>query len=148
MAKVVDREPFYLDFYLGDQKFSILNFHSRPHNKYPEEEIKHISRFLQQNDFNHPIILAGDFNLDESDAVFDDLKATGFNVAITNTKTTLKRSCSDDYLSYAIDNIFYSSILKLTTSGSLDYVKSCEHLEEARKLSDHLPIYAAFEMQD
>lgn len=35
----IDREPFLLDFYLADKKLTILNFHSRPYNKNPEEEI-------------------------------------------------------------------------------------------------------------
>lgn len=147
LDSLVDREPFYIDFYLKGEKFSVLNFHSRPHHKNPEAEISAITAYLEQHRFEHPIILAGDFNVDERKSVFDGLKALGFTAAVSNKKTTLKRSCEkNNYLNYAIDNVFYSAQLDSKESGVIDFVQFCESLERARKLSDHLPVFLKFNL--
>ncbi len=104
---LIDREPFLLDFYISKKKFSIVNFHSRPFNKNPESEIKALATFTK--DFiGSPLIIAGDFNVDETKPVFDDFKSIGFTPAVKNQKTTLKKVCKQNkYLNYSIDNIFY-----------------------------------------
>ncbi|WP_209404189.1 endonuclease/exonuclease/phosphatase family protein [Pseudozobellia sp. WGM2] len=147
LEKMVDREPFYLNFYVDDQKFSVLNFHSRPHNKNPEDEIKAITHYLNTSTIERPLILAGDFNVDEKEAVFNGLKDVGFKASVSNKKTTLKKSCGQGYLSHAIDNIFYSDKIAFLKSGTIDYVGSCENLAKARKLSDHLPVFLEFELK-
>lgn len=147
LESMVDREPFFLDFYVDAQKFSVLNFHSRPHNKNPEDEIKAITHYLNTSTIEHPLILTGDFNVDEKEAVFDGLKDIGFKASLTNQKTTLKRSCGEGYLSYAIDNIFYSDKITFQKSGIIDFVGTCENLIKARKLSDHLPVFLEFDLK-
>jgi len=143
----IDREPFLLDFYLGKRKFSILNFHSRPFNKDPESEIRALTKFVT-NTANTTLILAGDFNVDEKEAVFSELKRKGFAAAVSNQKTTLKRTCDqNDYLNYAIDNIFYSKEVYKLEGRVIDFVKFCESLEKARKISDHLPIFLKFSLR-
>ena len=95
------------------------------------------------------IIVIGDFNLDENDEVWESLYEKGFQAALINTKTTLKKNClSQGYLANAIDNIYYfSSAFKYLESGSLDYIQSCENLGNARLISDHLPVYLEFALK-
>ncbi len=142
----VDREPFLLDFYLGQKKFSILNFHSRPYNKNPQDEVKAISNYVL-NSIRSPLVIAGDFNMNEKDNAFKVLRKEGYAPSIFNKKTTLKTSCKNNiYVNHAIDNIYYSKEFSKINSGIIDFVKFCDNLEMARKLSDHLPVYLVFSM--
>ena len=143
----IDREPFLLDFYLNKEKFTVINFHSRPHDKNPESEIEALSNFAADS-LTTPLIIAGDFNVDEKEPVFDLLKNKGYNPTITNQRTTLKRACKrGKYLNYPIDNIFYSREIKKIDGGVLDFVRFCDRLEQARKLSDHLPVFLRFSLK-
>ena len=145
---IVDREPFLLDFYLNKEKITIIDFHSRPHDQNPEREIKAITKFLKES-LKGNIILAGDFNINAEDTVFKPLKANGFSSALFNQKTTLKSKCLGvDYLNYAIDNIFYSQTISNIETGVLDFVLVCDELENARKLSDHLPVFLKFSINN
>ncbi|MEM9001704.1 MAG: endonuclease/exonuclease/phosphatase family protein [Bacteroidota bacterium] len=141
LNRTIDREPFLLDFYVNKQKFTVINFHSRPHDKNPEGEIEALSNFVVDS-LRTPLIIAGDFNMDEKEPVFNLLKSKGYKATINNQKTTLKGTCKrGSYLNYAIDNIFYSSDVKKIDGGVLDFVQFCNQLEQARKLSDHLPVF-------
>ncbi|MEP3211152.1 MAG: endonuclease/exonuclease/phosphatase family protein [Maribacter sp.] len=140
----IDREPFLLDFYLNKEKFTVINFHSRPYDKNPEDEIKALSSFITDS-LKTPLIIAGDFNVDEKESVFDLLKSKDYNSTISNQRTTLKKTCKrGKYLNYPIDNIFYSGDVKKIDGGVIDFVKLCDRLEQARKLSDHLPVFLRF----
>lgn len=146
LDSTIDREPFLLNFYIGDKKLTVINFHSRPYNKDPESEIKALSPFVIDS-LSTPLIIAGDFNVDEKESVFDGLKMAGYGPAIANQKTTLKKSCKRvSYLNHPIDNIFYSKDIEKTDGGVLDFVKFCDRLEQARKLSDHLPVFLRFSL--
>ncbi|WP_036196334.1 endonuclease/exonuclease/phosphatase family protein [Maribacter antarcticus] len=147
LDSLVDREPFFLDFYIKGKKLTVMNFHSRPHNKNPESEILAITEYLRRSPSQHPIILAGDFNIDEKEAVFEGIKALGYKTAISNQKTTLKRLCNKNgYLNYAIDNIFYSNSITKLSGVAIDFVRVCAALETARTLSDHLPVFFKFSL--
>tara|TARA_R110002020_G_scaffold312101_1_gene527576 strand:+ start:6947 stop:7759 length:813 start_codon:yes stop_codon:yes gene_type:complete len=144
---LVDREPFYLDFYIKGRKLTVINFHSRPHDKDPEGEIRAIIAYLKTNPSQHPIILAGDFNVEEREAVFDPLRSLGYRAAVTNKRTTLKHNCDgNNYLNYAIDNIFFSKHITKRAGVVMDFVRVCDHLEKARTLSDHLPVSLQFSL--
>ncbi|NYJ28602.1 endonuclease/exonuclease/phosphatase family protein [Allomuricauda sp. ARW1Y1] len=146
LDSLVDREPFLLDLYVEGNKFTLINFHSRPYNKDPESEIIALSNFIIDS-LETPLIIAGDFNVDEKIPVFDFLKDNGFKAAISNAKTTLKRKCDGtDYLNHPIDNIFYSQDIYKTEGKTIDFVKFCDELEDARKLSDHLPVLLRFKI--
>src|SRR5690606_1546763 len=140
-------EPFLLEFYLEGKKFSMVNYHSRPYNRDPESEIqalsKHVIEFLDT-----PLIIAGDFNVDEKMPIFNTLKKAGFTATITDQKTTLKRKCDGmEYLNYPIDNIFHSKDIQKIEGKAIDFVRFCDQLEQARKLSDHLPVYLKFRIE-
>lgn len=144
---LVDREPFLIDFYIADKKLSLINFHSRPHNKNPEAEIKAITQYIMSTS-STPLILAGDFNVNEAKPVFDTFKTKGFTAALINEKTTLKKACDGfEYRNHPIDNVFYSNTILKTKSGVLDFVRACDNLEKARKLSDHLPVFLRFSLK-
>ena len=144
LDSLVDREPFLLDLYVEGKKITLVNFHSRPYNKDPEGEIIAISNFVVDS-LETPLIIAGDFNVDEKMPVFDYLKDNGYKAAVSNAKTTLKRQCdSNDYLNYPIDNIFYSQDIYKTEGKVIDFVRFCDGLIRARKLSDHLPVLLKF----
>lgn len=148
LDSLVDREPFYLDFYIKGRKLTVLNFHSRPHDKNPESEILAITDYLKINPIQHPIILAGDFNVDQKEPVFEGIKGLGYSAVITGQRTTLKRACKGaDYLNYAIDNIFYSNNITKVEGNAIDFVGVCDNLERARTLSDHLPVFFEFSIQ-
>ncbi|VXC16109.1 endonuclease/exonuclease/phosphatase family protein [Maribacter litoralis] len=145
LDSLVDREPFFLDFYVEGRKLSVINFHSRPHDKNPEREILAITDYLISDDFQHPIILAGDFNVDQKKMVFNGLKEQGYSAAVIDAKTTLRHNCAlEGYLNYPIDNIFYSDKISANSSYAIDFVKACENLTNARELSDHLPVLLNF----
>lgn len=147
LETVIDREPFILDFYMKDEKLTLINFHSRPHDKNPEAEITALTQYVYSN-VTGTVILAGDFNVNEDNTVFNKLKQQGYSPAVTDQKTTLKRTCDGfDYRNHAIDNIFYSTNIAKTKSGVIDFVRECENLEKARKLSDHLPVYLSIELK-
>jgi len=141
---LVDREPFLIDFYIEDKKLTLINFHSRPYDKNPEAEIKALTQYIL-NTSSTPLILAGDFNVNEAKPVFDTFKSKGYTAAVINQKTTLKKACDGfEYRNHPIDNIFYSNSILKTESGVLDFVRACDNLEKARKLSDHLPVFLRF----
>jgi deoxyribonuclease-1-like protein len=144
LDSLIDREPFLLDFYMGKKRFTILNFHSRPFDKDPESEIKALAEYVK-NSSNSSMLIAGDFNVDQNKAVFDELKKSGFKAAVSGKKTTLKRTCyQNEYLNYAIDNIFYTQSINKLEGKIIDFIRVCDNLEKARKLSDHLPVYLSF----
>jgi len=149
LESFVDREPHYMEFYIQGRSFVVLNYHSRRFNKNPELEIEPLLDFVIDSIQNKSIILAGDFNMSEQDSIFKPLFDHGFDTAIKNQKTTLKRTCvRQSYLNYPNDNIFYSSNIEATKRGVLDFVKICENLKKARELSDHLPVFITFRLTD
>ncbi|WP_417238760.1 endonuclease/exonuclease/phosphatase family protein [Bizionia sp.] len=139
----VYREPYIGKFKLkkANKEFYVINFHSRKHDDQPELEIQYFKDYLNRLNSNN-IIIAGDFNLNENHPVWNDLYQQGFKAALKNKKTTLKRSCkSKGYLSHAIDNMYVSSGFSVVNSGVIDYIETCNNLEAARKISDHLPVF-------
>lgn len=141
------REPYIGIFNLKSQSkiITLVNYHSRKHNDNPEEEIIHLKNYKERLQTEN-IIIAGDFNLDEREPVWNSFYNNGFINALENTPTTLKTKCkSENYLNHSIDNIFYTQSIRVIESGSVDFVKNCDNLSRARTLSDHLPIYIKFQ---
>ncbi len=136
----VFREPFLIAFKIGTKNIKILNYHSRKHNDKPEEEISAIIKYLNSN--NQTLIL-GDFNISETNQIWDNLYKNNYNAALKNSPTTLKINCKNgNYLNHAIDNIYYPTTkISLLNSGVLDIVKNCNQLKNIRAISDHLPVF-------
>ncbi len=142
LSRKIDREPFLAKFQLKGKSFIIANYHSKPHKDHPEEEIKLFYDYPSR--FSYPLIIAGDFNTNSTDAVFNPLYDNGFTSNLINEKTTLKRQCNAQniYKNHAIDFILYQKkFFHNKASGIIDFVHSCYYLTEARLISDHLPVF-------
>lgn len=143
----IDREPFLLNLYMDGKSFTVINFHSRPYNNDPQSEIMALSEYVRDS-IKNPLVIAGDFNVDERMPIFRTLKSSGYQTAVTNQKTTLKWKCEHtEYLNHPIDNIFYSMEIQKVKGGIIDFVRFCEELDNARKLSDHVPVFLHFTLK-
>lgn len=142
------REPFIATFKIKGETipFYVVNYHSRKYYDKPEEEIIHFLDYRRRLKSDR-IIIAGDFNLDENHQVWKPFYRNGFRCALKETPTTLKMKCKNgNYTNHAIDNIYFDSGIKLLQSGSVDFVGSCQELEKARGISDHLPVFMEFKV--
>jgi hypothetical protein len=101
LVNVCDREPFIGRFRIqsNQKEFILINFHSRRFDNSPEEEVKHFWAYTKR--FDVPVIIAGDFNMPETNSVFNGLYCQGYHSALKNGKTTLKQSCENStYLNF------------------------------------------------
>ncbi len=146
LAVACDREPFLARFKIaGDTtRFWVVNFHARRFDNRPELEIRHFIDYPRR--LGSPaVIIAGDFNLDEDHDVWRPFYERGYQAVLNDSPTTLKRSCNrqGEYVNYPIDNIYWpKEIFSLSKGGWIDTVGSCDNLEAARGVSDHLPVWA------
>ncbi|MCV9930431.1 endonuclease/exonuclease/phosphatase family protein [Flavobacterium sp. LS1R49] len=141
----IEREPYYATFGIGDKNFTIVSFHAITKKKQPETEIKYF-KFLPQQYPNLNLIFVGDFNCPQSHTVFNPLKKMGYQSILENQKTSLKQKCiNEQCLASEFDNMFYpSSKIKIKNKGILHFYKEFNSLKEARKVSDHIPIWMEF----
>jgi deoxyribonuclease-1-like protein len=144
LAQLCDREPYLAGFRMkgNDRPFFVVNFHAPPHNEEPEKEIQNLIPYPTRLSTDC-VLIAGDFNLDETHFVWEPLKRQGFRPALQQTPTTLKRACDGgNYFNYPIDNIYYPQpCFDLLEAGRVDFVGSCANLKAARRISDHVPVW-------
>ena len=143
----INREPFYATFKAGDKEFTLVSFHAITKDMQPETEVKYF-KYLPDEYPNLNLIFCGDFNLPQSHTVFTPLKSIGYKTALVGQKTSLKQTCiNNDCLASEFDNFFYNT-KKVTfiSSGVFHFYKSFPTLNEARKISDHVPIYFDFSL--
>lgn len=144
------REPFIAAFKAKGKStpFYVVNYHSRKYNDKPEEEIIHFIDYPERLQSNR-ILIAGDFNLNENHAVWRPIYHKGFQNALFNQKTTLKVKCKNsDYLAHSIDNIYFTPGIEKIQAESIDFIENCENLERAREISDHLPVFIQFQINE
>ncbi|HRG59322.1 MAG TPA: endonuclease/exonuclease/phosphatase family protein [Bacteroidia bacterium] len=138
----IDREPYLATFEYKLHEFTLVNFHAITKSKQPESEIKYF-KFLPAAYAPLNLIFCGDFNCPQAHTVFNPLKEMGYAAALIGQKTSLKQKCiGNDCLASEYDNFFYQK--KLFTniqSGIISFYKSFADLKEARKISDHVPIF-------
>lgn len=143
----IDREPYFATFEVNKKTFTLVNFHAITKKKQPETEIKYF-KFLpnQYPDLN--LIFLGDFNCPEKHSVFNPLKKMGYDSVLKNQKTTLKQNCKNNIcLASEFDNIFYkTSAVKVNSFGIIHFYKDFDSLQNARKISDHIPIWFEFSL--
>ena len=144
----IDREPYMSTFKFNDKEFTVTSFHAVPKNKNPESEIK----FFKLLPALYPklnLIFMGDFNCPQSNSVFTPLKKMGFRNTFTNQKTSLKQKCiNDDCLASEYDNIFYDTKkCNLQKSGVIHFYNQFISIKEARKISDHIPVWCQLEFK-
>jgi len=143
-ATDIEREPYIATFEYKKTEFAIASFHALPKASNPEKEIKFLKFFPKE----YPKIrfFLGDFNLAQSHTVFNPLKELGFIPTFENQKTSLKQECKNgECLANPLDHIFYEkNKITVINKGVVLFYKDFSNLKEARKLSDHLPIYIVF----
>ena len=104
---------------------------------------------VSEQDEEYPdlnLIFVGDFNCPQSHTVFNPLKKMGYLPILLNQKTSLKKKCvNGDCLASEFDNMFYNSS-KITSlhAGVLPFYNNFNSLQEARIISDHIPIWLEF----
>ena len=147
LADSLDREPYLARFEHRESGRTLLvaSLHAVPTSKDPEREIVLLDRLHWQYQTDH-VVLAGDFNLDEDDTAFDELRGLSYAAVLDDQPTSLRRKRRDGpegHLANEYDNIFYETCpFRQTESGVLDFTSRFSTLKEARSLSDHLPVYA------
>ena len=126
-------------------RFTIASFHAVPKKKNPEKEIKYF-KYLPSLYPKLNIIFMGDFNCSQSNTVFNPLKNMGYKSILTNQKTSLRQKClKQDCLASEYDNMFYfSKKVTVEKAGVENFYTQFVNLKEARKISDHIPIYGIF----
>lgn len=137
----IDREPYYCTFSYQNKEFTIANFHAITKSKQPETEIKYF-KFLPSLYPELNLLFVGDFNCPQSHSVFNPLKKMGYVSAFIKQKTSLKKTCNNnDCLASEFDNIWYnSSKINCSNAKVIHFYESFETLNQAREISDHIPI--------
>ena len=91
----------------------------------------------------------GDFNCPQSHTVFNPLKDMGFAPILVNQKTSLRQKCrNSDCLASEYDNLFYDKRKILSKQkGIVPFFSAFSSVKEARKISDHVPIWCILELK-
>lgn len=141
----IDREPYYCRFVAGNRTFTLASFHAVPKSKQPETEIKYF-KFMPGLYPNDNLIFCGDFNLPQSNTVFNPLRKMGYVPAFTGQKTTLKQECvNGQCLASEYDNFYLKTAgLNVSSSGIVHFYVDFESTKAARVISDHVPVYLNF----
>lgn len=144
----IDREPYYCTFQYKGKNFTLSNFHAITKKLQPETEIKYF-KFLPKSYPELNLIFVGDFNCPQSHSVFGPLKSMGYNSVFQNQKTSLKTKCIElECLASEYDNIFFNQEkIEVLNNGIIHFYKDFESIHEARKISDHIPIWATIDIK-
>ncbi|AVR44747.1 endonuclease [Christiangramia fulva] len=145
----IDREPYLISLSYNGKSFTLVNFHAIPKKKQPEKEIKYF-KFLPELYPDNNLIFLGDFNVPQSHTVFNPLKKIGFRPVVQGEKTTMKMNCVEgECLASEYDNIFYNSDeFEVLSSGVVLFYKSFPDMVTARRISDHIPVWAELDFQE
>lgn len=138
----IAREPYFITLENEKKQFTVCAFHALPKNKQPETEIKYF-KFLPAEYPTLNLIFCGDFNCPQSHSVFSPLKSMGYASAMVGQKTSLKQKCvGDQCLASEYDNFYFKKDrYNVLRAGIIAFYKSFSDLKEARKISDHVPIF-------
>jgi endonuclease/exonuclease/phosphatase family metal-dependent hydrolase len=143
----IEREPYMATFEIKGKTITVASFHAIPKSKHPETEIKYL-KLLPQEYPTLNLVFTGDFNCPQSHMVFTPLKKMSFPPILKNQKTSLKtKPKGTEYLASEYDNMFYkTSTINYLKSDVILFYKKFISLKEARKVSDHIPIWFEFSL--
>ena len=143
----IDREPFLADFLYKGDTFTLVSFHAIPKKKQPETEIKYF-KFFPGLYPEKNLIFLGDFNVPQSHTVFNPLKKMSYKPVFKGQKTTMKMKCVEEQcLASEYDNIFYDSgRTEILQSGVVLIYTSFSDMTAVRRISDHIPVWAEFDL--
>jgi endonuclease/exonuclease/phosphatase family metal-dependent hydrolase len=146
LAAPIDREPYLARFEhrKTKQRLLVASLHAVPSSKNPAREVALLDRLHKRYEADH-VVLLGDFNLDEDDAAFNDLRRLGYRAVLDDQPTSLGRTRDpgpNGHLASEYDNIFVATgPLRAARGGVIDFTDRFSSLKEARSLSDHLPVF-------
>ena len=144
----IDREPYLATFVINQKEVTLVNFHAITKNKQPEREIKYFKYLPAQYPQLHLLFL-GDFNCPQSHTVFTPLKNMGYESTLKGQKTSLKKNRKNgENLASEFDNMFYNKKVKKIDGGVIHFYTAFSSLQEARKISDHIPIWMVFSVEE
>lgn len=146
--KEIDREPFMGTFNCNGKLFTLVSFHAVPKKKNPEAEIKYF-KFFPKLYPKLNLVFMGDFNCSQKNTVFNPLKSSGFTPILVNQKTSLRQKCiQNDCLASEYDNLFYNNQkAKVLQKGVIHFYENFSSVREARKISDHIPIWCVIDIK-
>lgn len=148
LSKAVSREPYRAVFMDGNgNRFSTYSFHAVPANKNPKNEVEAIAGSKELKTVGKAVF-AGDFNL-AGNRIDPILWKADFRLTGTG-KTSLKQKpeANGNYRLHDFDHAYVKGF-EICGSGIVDFVErkfspvTGESLKEARKVSDHLPVWVA-----
>lgn len=149
-SDLICREPFIATFSVGGGDVTFVNIHAIPmrSDQHPSQELKYLKELVPEDAGRW--VIAGDFNCDTNETVWNPLRQRSFDFILTGQRTTLKQQLyNGHYLANPKDNMLYSTPgLKLVRSGIADTYEITGSLDAARELSDHVPVWAEFEVVD
>ncbi len=138
----INREPFMARFVYDNDVYTFATIHTVPTKDQPENEIKWLHTLDQSYPDEHLIIL-GDFNLTFEHESYDELKKRGFDDAVQNQKTSLKKKPKNGekfYQSY--DHILYETDeIDVLESNRIDFTMDFNSTAEYLQISDHVPVF-------
>jgi len=144
----IEREPFIIELVYNDKPFILFNFHALPKSKQPEREIKYF-KFYPSLYTNKKLIFLGDFNVPSTHTVFNPLKSMGYKPVFIKQKTTLRTRCiNNDCLASPYDNIILNdNEFKIVDFGVFHFYNHFQDLQQARKISDHIPVWVEIDFK-
>ncbi len=144
----IEREPYFMTFLYKNHEITLVNFHAIPKGKQPEMELKYF-KFLPNLYPGLNLVFLGDFNTPQSHTVFFPLRKMGYLPTLKNQKTTMKMKCvQGECLASEYDNIFYNTEkMECTSSGIIRFYTAFPDMVSARRISDHIPIWAEFDFK-
>jgi endonuclease/exonuclease/phosphatase family metal-dependent hydrolase len=146
LADELDREPYLARFTLREtgEQVLVASFHAVPASKNPGAENAQL-RLLHRRYPGDHLVIVGDFNQGEHRESFDALEASGFAPVLTTQRTTIRmeRREGRSHLANPYDNLFVETApLRVIEGGAIDFTHDFPTLRDARRISDHLPVYA------
>lgn len=141
LSDKINREPFRAVFSFKGNDYYLFNLHLVPTDKNPALEAAQLAS-LGETYKNKRIVFMGDLNLSQSDKGFDVVKKWA-NPTLIGKKTSLKMKEGEqgERLNMEYDNFFVSSNLEVKISDVINFFSEFKELKEARKISDHCPIF-------
>ncbi|MFN0050324.1 MAG: endonuclease/exonuclease/phosphatase family protein [Cytophagales bacterium] len=144
---LIDREPFLARFQMkSGEKMLLACLHAVPKAKEPWRECQYLYKIDSAYKADNLMIM-GDFNLSESNKAFDSLKERKIVPAFRHLKTSIKMKIKNgEKFANEFDNLFIDrDLIKVKNAGRIDFTDRLQNLKEARKISDHVPVFAEIE---
>lgn len=149
LSALINREPFLASFICKTDTFLLATIHTVPTAKNPASEISKLYKLDHLYEKQHLIIM-GDFNLKASSDAFNSLLKRNIIPALKGQKTSLKMKLNSkgEHLASEYDNmLFENDEIILEDKGVNDFSLKFDDLKEARKISDHIPVWGCFRVK-